>query len=109
MAEGHAAAKLLIKQCIQWLALQVLHEYVQSRSVDVHGMHIYDVGMAEFSRLADLLAQEFERLGAEAFVQDLDREDLPGNLLIRGQVHHPHSPHAEFAHDVVAAGKPLTD
>src|ERR1700722_2283230 len=72
-------------------------------------MHIYDVGMAEFSGLADLLAQELEGLGAKVFFQDLDREGLAGHLLIGGQVHHPHSPLADFALKPVGAGKLLTD
>ena len=40
--------------------------------------------MAEFSGLADLLAQKFESLGAKASFQDLDREGLAGDLLIGG-------------------------
>jgi len=56
MAEGHAAAKLLIEQRIERLALKVFHQQVQPLAVHIHRMHVDDVRMAELARLADFLA-----------------------------------------------------
>src|SRR5262245_1865696 len=72
-------------------------------------MHIDDVRMAEFASLADLIAQEIERLRVKGFLQDLDCDGFTGDLLIPCQVHHPHPALAELSLDPVSTGKHLTD
>jgi hypothetical protein len=108
VAEGHAAAELLVEQRIQRLALEVLHQYVEQLAVHVHGMQIDDIRMAELARLANLLAQQCQSLGVQLPLQYLDGESLAGHLLIGGQVHHAHSPLTELAFDAVAPAKQLT-
>jgi hypothetical protein len=63
--------------------------------------------MAELSRLVHLLAQQRERLGLEARLQDLDCKLLARDLLIADQVHHSHAALAELALDAVAAPEQL--
>jgi hypothetical protein len=65
--------------------------------------------MAEFASLTHLLAKLTQGLGVEAFLQDLDRKGLPGDLLIDYEVYDSHATRTELALDAVAAGEPLAD